>query len=101
MFKLYRKDKNLRKKIKLVEKKQLITKSICRNTLLKISIRLNSNYIQNKMISLNNGSKHKTVNRCIVTGRKSKIHKKFRFSRISFLNIARSGVYNGIKKVTW
>ena len=79
MFKLYRKDKNLRKNFKIVEKKQLITKSICRNTLLKISVRLNSNYMQNKIISLNNASKHKTVNRCIITGRKSKIHKKFNF----------------------
>ncbi|MBC8303593.1 MAG: hypothetical protein H8E55_48520 [Pelagibacterales bacterium] len=100
MLKLNRKDKKLRKLFLGIENKQLIIKSISKNTLFKNSLRLNSNSLQSKFFFFNT-SKHKTVKRCVYTGRKSILHKYFKMSRLYFLKIARFGIINGIKKVSW
>jgi len=49
MLKLNRKDKKLRKLFLGIENKQLIIKSISKNTLFKNSLRLNSNSLQSKI----------------------------------------------------
>jgi ribosomal protein S14 len=100
MLKLIRKDKKIRKLFGCVDQKHLIVKTIRKNTLLKNSLRLNSNSIQSN-IFLYNTSKHRSVKRCVYTGRKSTIHKYFRMSRLYFFKIARLGIINGIKKVSW
>ena len=40
-------------------------------------------------------------NRCVLTGRYSKIAKNLNFSRISFLRLSRLGFISGIKKSYW
>jgi small subunit ribosomal protein S14 len=45
-----------------------------------------------------NSSKIISSNRCIITGRKHGINKKFRLSRIALLKLSRSGQISGIKK---
>jgi len=48
-----------------------------------------------------NQNKTKFVNRCIFTARRAKFNKNFKkFSRLSFLKLARSGAINGIKKAS-
>ena len=44
------------------------------------------------------GFKTKTVSRCILTGRKTKIKKEFRFSRLTFLKLVRNGYIPGFLK---
>jgi len=98
--------KNLRqkdiKKRKLIYKSELTTfifKTLSTNNRLKNSIRLN---ITLKLFNLSlNNFKTRSVNRCIFTNRKSKINKNFRFSRLLFLTIARSGQIYGLKKSSW
>lgn len=93
------KDINKRRNIYKLENKKLILKSISKNTSLTNSIRLNANL---KLFNLSSKhSKIDSVNRCIFTGRKSKISKKYRFSRISFFKVASSGSIFGIRKSSW
>jgi ribosomal protein S14 len=50
------------------------------------------------------GSQNKTqfVNRCVLTSRKAKFNRIFKkFSRLSFLLLARSGSISGLKKSSW
>lgn len=78
------------------------------NVILKATI-LNSNYF--KFIYWNSSfkltdvfekiSKTRIVDRCIVTGRKSKFNKFFRFSRIVFLRLSKLSLILGLKKSSW
>jgi ribosomal protein S14 len=47
-------------------------------------------------------NKTRFVNRCILTNRKAKFNRIFKkFSRLSFLALARSGAISGLKKSSW
>jgi len=37
----------------------------------------------------------------LLTGRKSKVNKSYKFSRLSFLRLARNGLIVGLKKSSW
>jgi len=94
-------EKDKRKRFLILNQELLIyvLKSFRNNMFLKNSIRLNSTLI---LFNLHNNSfKSRCVNRCILTYRKSKIHKKYFFSRISFLDIVRRGYLSGVKKANW
>lgn len=67
-----------------------------RNYNITRAIRWNSEL---KLTELNSNS-HKTrlVKRCILTGRKGKVHNTFRYSRLSFLKFAQNGIIHGLKK---
>jgi len=56
------------------------------------------------MLKLSSLSKNKNryVNRCILTSRKAKFNRFLKkFSRLSFLKLARLGVVSGLKKSSW
>jgi ribosomal protein S14 len=81
------------------ENKKFVLKSICQNSSVPKTVRWNSVL---KFTEFNKSSNTNTlVNRCILTGRKKKINKLFRFSRISFLKLARMGFVSGLTKSTW
>jgi len=46
-------------------------------------------------------SKVYITNRCTLTGRRKYINKFYRFSRIEFLKLARSGNISNLRKSTW
>ena len=81
------------------ENKQFILKSIYKNTNIPVTIRWNSgikfSVLPKPFFST------ALVNRCVLTGRKKKINSLFRFSRLSFLKLARNGFISGLSKSTW
>jgi len=95
MNKFLYKDLKKRNILLKIEKKNFIKKSFFNNTLLKNSFRIKSN---SKLCKI---SKINLNNRCIVTGRKSKIAKNLNFSRIYLLKLSRSGFISGIIKSCW
>ena len=93
------KDKRKRKFSFESENKQFILKSIYKNTNISKTIRWNSGL---KFTELSTSDfTNSAVDRCIMTGRRKKINKAFKFSRISFLKMARTGSVAGLRKVTW
>ena len=99
MKKLVQKDKKNRSSLNLIETKKFVLKAIVNNTNFSNLIRWNA---ISKMTSVpSNSSSTFVTNRCILTGRKKRINKFYKFSRISFLKLARSGNVFGMKKSTW
>jgi len=93
------KDKQFRNHIKKFERKRLILKSIIKNTYLTDLIKWNAIL---KLIQLpSNSSKVHVINRCTLTGRRKYINKFYRFSRIEFLKLTRSGNISNLRKSTW
>ena len=97
MKKQTQKDKNLRKSFNRQELNYIILKSSVKNENLSLLIKWNA------VLKLSNflGGQNKTrfVNRCVLTNRKAKFNRIFKkFSRLSFLSLARSGVISGLKK---
>ena len=93
--------KDLKKrKLNLVNNTRFfILKSIIKNSNLNNPIRWSANLKAADLSATN--FKHKIVKRCVLTGRKSKIHDKYRFSRLVFLRLVRNGLVSGLKKSTW
>jgi ribosomal protein S14 len=90
------KDKSKRNLRLKFENKCIILKSIVRNNNVTKTIRWNSEL---KLGDLKpNSHKNRQVNRCVLTGRKSKFNSAFRFSRLSFLKFARNGLICGLRK---
>jgi len=99
MKKLLEKDKKLRLKIKQIEKKNFILKSIFRNLNFSILVRWNS-FTQLK--DLNKGkSSVSLVPRCLYSINKKRFNKLTPFSRHVFLKLIRSGQISGIQKASW
>jgi ribosomal protein S14 len=100
MKKQIQKDKKIRKLFNQKELNHLILKSIVKNENLSLIVKWNaisklSNFSRNQ-------NKTRFVNRCILTNRKAKFNRIFKkFSRLSFLCLARSGVIPGLKKSSW
>lgn len=97
MKKQTQKDKKLRRSFNQQELNHVILKSIVKNENVSLLIKWNA------ILKLSNfsGSQNKTrfVNRCVFTNRKAKFNRVFKkFSRLSFLILARSGVIPGLKK---
>ena len=100
MKKQTQKDKKLRKSFNQQELNNVILKSIVKNENLSLLIKWNAVLKLSKFL----GSQNKTqfVNRCILTNRKAKFNRIFKkFSRLSFLLLARSGSISGLKKSSW
>ena len=96
---LNQKDKKFRKKVSKLERKRLILKSIIKNTYLANNIKWNAVL---KFTELpNSSSKISINNRCTLTGKRKYINKFYRFSRIEFLKLARSGNISNLRKSTW
>jgi|TARA_B110000908_G_scaffold162289_1_gene207549 ribosomal protein S14 len=93
------KDKKKRKLGFDDENKKIVLKSIYKNTNLPKIIRWNSGVKFTEMTKA--GFASNFVNRCVMTGRKKQINKIFRFSRLSFLKLARNGFISGVSKSTW
>jgi ribosomal protein S14 len=98
MKKLVEKDKSKRKLFFDSEIKRVILKSITRNQNLTNRIRWVANLYLSDMLV--NSSKVRQVNRCIITGRKSKVRGCYKFSRLVFLRMVRNGLISGLKKST-
>lgn len=99
MNKYLYKDKLKRQKFYEKEHNIFIKKNISKNLNFKNSIRINANF---SLFNLNGEySKVLLNNRCVLTGRYSKIAKNLNFSRISFLRLSRLGFISGIKKSYW
>ena len=100
MKKQTQKDKKLRKSFNQQELNNVILKSIVKNENLSLLIKWNAVLKLSKFF----GSQNKTqfVNRCVLTNRKAKFNRIFKkFSRLSFLRLARSGSVPGLKKSSW
>jgi small subunit ribosomal protein S14 len=99
MKNLVQKDKQFRSNVKKFERKRLILKSIIKNTYLTDLIKWNAILKLTQLPS--NSSKVYVTNRCTLTGRRKYINKFYRFSRIEFLKLARSGKISNLRKSTW
>jgi ribosomal protein S14 len=100
MKKKSQKDRKIRKLFNQQELNHIILKSIVKNENLSLVVKWNAI----SKLSNFSGSKNKTrfVNRCILTNRKAKFTNIFKkFSRLSFLRLARSGTISGLKKSSW
>ena len=100
MKKKLQKDKKIRKLFNRREVSQVILKSIIKNENLSLNVKWNA------ILKLSNFSgnqnKMRLVNRCILTNRKAKFNQVFnKFSRLSFLRLARSCAIPGLKKSSW
>ena len=99
MKKLIQKDKQYRITVKKFEQKRLILKSVIKNEYLGDLIRWNAQLELTQLPS--NSSKVYLTNRCILTGRRKYINKFYKFSRIEFLKLARTGNISNLRKSTW
>lgn len=99
MKNLVQKDKQFRSNVKKFERKRLILKSIIKNTYLTDLVKWNAIIKLTQLPS--NSSKVYVTNRCTLTGRRKYINKFYRFSRIEFLKLARSGKICNLRKSTW
>nr|YP_009687991.1 ribosomal protein S14 [Haslea nusantara]QDX17598.1 ribosomal protein S14 [Haslea nusantara] len=99
MKKILVKDKKIRKKIKILEKKRFILKSIQNNSKFCNLVRLNTFY---KLSSLPvSSSKSLISNRCVETINKKKFTGLANFSRIVFLKLVKNGSLYGMQKYYW
>jgi len=99
MKKLVQKDKQFRSSVKKFERKRIILKSIIKNTYLTDLVKWKAILKLTQLPS--NSSKVYLTNRCVLTGRRKYINKFYRFSRIEFLKLARSGNISNLRKSTW
>lgn len=100
MKKQIQKDSKIRKLFSDHELYYQILKSIIRNESLSLILKWNAVI---KLSDLSkNFNKTRFVNRCVLTSRKAKYNKSFKkFSRLSFLRLARFGYVAGLKKSSW
>lgn len=99
MKNLIQKDKQFRSYVKKSERKRLILKSIIKNAYLTDLVKWNAILKLTQLPS--NSSKISVTNRCVLTGRRKYLNKLYRFSRIEFLKLARSGDISNLRKSTW
>jgi small subunit ribosomal protein S14 len=99
MKKLIQKDKKNRLNLNQIETQKFILKTMVKNTNFSNLIRWNAIF---KLISLPpNSSRTFITNRCVLTGRKKRVNKHYKFSRIAFLKLVRFGQVYGMKKSVW
>lgn len=100
MKKQIQKDLKIRKLYSKLELMSSVLKSITKNENFSLILKWNAGFkLANLPLKFN---KIRFVNRCVLTSRKAKFNKKFqKFSRLSFLRLARSGFIVGLKKSSW
>lgn len=100
MKKQIQKDKLIRKLFNKRELNHIILKSIVKNENLPLVTKWNAILKLSNLSGRHN--KTKFVSRCVLTNSKAKLNKTFKkFSRLSLLRLARSGVISGLKKASW
>ena len=99
MKKLLEKDKKLRLRIKQIEKKNFVLKSISRNLNFFNLIRWNA-FLKLKVLNKKNSSVSLSP-RCLYTINKKRFNKFSPFSRHVFLKLVRSGQISNIQKASW
>jgi len=98
MKKLVYKDISKRKTFSNFLNKKTVLKCLFNNFCLPTFIRWKA---QDSLVNLpKNTSLTRVKSRCIITGKSSKNNKSYRFSRLTFLRLARSGSISGLKKST-
>jgi len=100
MKKHIQKEHKIRRCFNKQELNFIILKSIIKNDNLSFITRWNA------ALKLSNFSKNqnkiRVVDRCVLTGRRAKFNRIFKkFSRLSFLRLARFGAISGLKKSSW
>jgi ribosomal protein S14 len=99
MKKLLEKDKKLRIRIKQLEKKQFILKSIFKNFNFFVLVRWNA-FLKLKTL-VKKTSIISLSNRCLYSINKKRFNKLTFFSRHVFLKLIRSGKISNIQKTSW
>lgn len=99
MKKLIQKDKQNRFIVQKYECKRYVLKIIIKNLLLPSLFRWNA-VLKLTNFPANSSETHVT-NRCILTARKKRINKFYKFSRLEFLKLVRFGYLNGMRKSSW
>ena len=100
MKKKFQKDIKIRKFLNQQELNHIILKSIVKNENLSLIVKWKAISKLSKFL----GGSYKTrfVNRCILSKGKAKFNRVFKkFSRLSFLLLARSGKIPGLRKSSW
>ena len=100
MKKKLQKDIKIRKIFNQQELNHIMLKSIVKNENLSLIVKWNA---ISKLSNFSGGqNKTRFVNRCVLNNGKAKFNRIFKkFSRLSFLSIARSGKISGLKKSSW
>lgn len=100
MQKQIQKDLKVRKVFKKLELTSTFLKTFIKNESFSLLLKWNAVLkLSNLSVNLN---KTRFVNRCVLTRRKAKFNKIFKkFSRLSFLRLARSGSIAGLRKSSW
>ena len=93
------KEKKNRKSHYLYEDSQIILKTIIQNQYIETTAKLNATLKFSAITKLS--AKVHLVNRCIITGRRNRVNKLYKFSRLVFLKLARNTDISGLKKETW
>lgn len=94
------KDIKIRKFFNQQELNYIILKSVVKNENLPLMVKWNG--ISKLSDLLGGHNKIRFVNRCILSSSKAKFNRKFKkFSRLSFLSLARAGKISGLKKSSW
>ena len=100
MNKFIQKDKKIRKIYNKQELNYIILKSLIKNE--NFSLLVKWNIILKLSNSVKTKSKVRFVQRCLLTNRKAKFNRIYnKFSRLSFLRLARNGDISGIRKSSW
>lgn len=100
MKKKFQKDIKIRQSFNQQELNYIILKSIIKNENLTLMVKWNA--ISKLSDFLEGQNKIRFVNRCILSNSKAKFNRKFKkFSRLSFLALARAGKISGLKKSSW
>ena len=100
MKNLNQKDKRNRNSVDMIETKRFVLKNIANNSDLPKFIRWNASFKLSAKFNHNN-SKISLNNRCEQTNRKSRLNKRFNYSRIKFRQLAQKGLIVGLKKASW
>lgn len=99
MKKNLRKDIQKRKIVNQSETDLFVYKSIFKNSNYSNNIRWNA--LLNVSSLPKNSSKVRLNKRCTISGRKSSFNSLYKFSRLVFLRLVRSGEISGLKKSSW
>lgn len=99
MKKLVRKDLKKRKNLLIVEKNKFVSKTLINNY--NFNNKIKNKFCCNLYKKLNSSYETQLNNRCIITGRKKNLNKFFKFSRLVFLRLVRSGHLFGFMKSSW
>ena len=83
----------------LAEKKDFISKTLINNYNFKYEMKEKINLDLCKKV--NPSFSTQINNRCIITRRRKNLNKFFKFSRLAFLKLVRSGYLFGFRKSSW